>query len=54
MDERKTFDWRGGRAAGVPLGVGQRKQRIACRYKEVLWTEWNYSSFYIFFHVIWS
>ena len=36
---RKTFDWWGGRAAGVPLGVGQRKQLIACRYKEVLWTE---------------
>ena len=39
VDERKTFDWWGGRAAGVPLGVGQRKQLIACRYKEVLWTE---------------
>ena len=36
---RETFDWWGGRAAGVPLGVGQRKQLIACRYKEVLWTE---------------
>ncbi len=36
---RETFDWWGGRAAGVPLGVGQRKQRIVCRYKEVLWTE---------------
>ena len=35
----KTFDWWGGRAAGVPLDLGQRKPRIACRYKEVLWTE---------------
>ena len=39
VEERKTFDWWGGRAVGVPLGVGQRKQLIACRYKEVLWTE---------------